>query len=232
MYTTSASKSKRRTAHPRPELTDEQKQEVKEAFELFDTDKDGCVDYHELKVAMRALGFDLKKAEVLKILRDHDKTGHGLMDFEDFAKVSECFRRVLFACKTNRRRRPLIVTEKILARDPLDEIRRAFQLFDDDNTGKISLRNLRRVAKEIGEKLDDEELCVSLFSFACLQRHSHATFICKTLCSSLAHLTPHALCSCPHSTPLHRQAMIEEFDLDQDGEISEQEFFAIMTDDA
>ena len=91
MYTTAASKSKRRAAHPRPELTDEQKQEVKEAFELFDTDKDGCVDYHELKVAMRALGFDLKKAEVLKILRDHDKTGHGLMDFDDFAKVSECF---------------------------------------------------------------------------------------------------------------------------------------------
>lgn len=28
-----------------------------------------------------------------------------------------------------------------------------------------------------------------------------------------------------------RQAMIEEFDLDQDGEINEQEFFAIMTDD-
>lgn len=48
------------------------------------------MDYHELKVAMRALGFDLKKAEVLKILRDHDKTGHGLMEFEDFAKISEC----------------------------------------------------------------------------------------------------------------------------------------------
>ena len=28
------------------------------------------------------------------------------------------------------------------------------------------------------------------------------------------------------------QAMIDEFDLDQDGEINEQEFFAIMTDDA
>jgi len=26
--------------------------------------------------------------------------------------------------------------------------------------------------------------------------------------------------------------MIDEFDLDQDGEISEQEFFSIMTDDA
>ena len=86
MYS-AAQKAKRRT-HSRPELTDEQKQEIKEAFELFDTDKDGCVDYHELKVAMRALGFDLKKAEVLKILRDHDKTNHGLMDFEDFAKIS------------------------------------------------------------------------------------------------------------------------------------------------
>ena len=31
---------------------------------------------------------------------------------------------------------------------------------------------------------------------------------------------------------MSRQAMIDEFDLDQDGEINEQEFFAIMTDDA
>lgn len=31
---------------------------------------------------------------------------------------------------------------------------------------------------------------------------------------------------------LYRQAMIDEFDLDQDGEINEQEFIAIMTDDA
>lgn len=45
----------------------------------------------------------------------------------------------------------------------MDEIRRAFQLFDDDNTGKISLRNLRRVAKEIGDRLEDDELYA--FSF-------------------------------------------------------------------
>lgn len=71
------------------ELSEDQKQEIKEAFELFDTDKDGSIDYHELKVAMRALGFDLKKAEVLKLLRDHDKRGEGLMVFEDFVKISE-----------------------------------------------------------------------------------------------------------------------------------------------
>ncbi|KAG6815903.1 Calcium-binding component of the spindle pole body (SPB) half-bridge [Tephrocybe sp. NHM501043] len=165
MYTSSAAQKAKRRTYTRPELSPDQQTEIKEAFELFDSDKDNCLDYHELKVAMRALGFDLKKAEVLKLLKDHDKSGHGLIEFSDFAKI---------------------MTDKILARDPMEEIRRAFHLFDDDKTGKISIRNLRRVAKEIGDNLDDEEL----------------------------------------------QAMIEEFDLDGDGEINEQEFFAIMTDDA
>jgi hypothetical protein len=40
-------KQKRRI---KPELNEDQKQEIKEAFELFDTDKDNHLDYHELKV--------------------------------------------------------------------------------------------------------------------------------------------------------------------------------------
>lgn len=32
------------------ELTEEQKEEIKDAFDLFDTDKDKAIDYHELKV--------------------------------------------------------------------------------------------------------------------------------------------------------------------------------------
>ena len=34
----------------RRELSAEQKQEIQEAFNLFDTDKDQHIDYHELKV--------------------------------------------------------------------------------------------------------------------------------------------------------------------------------------
>ena len=37
---------------------------------------------------MRALGFDLKKAEVLKIIRDQDKHGSGKMEFDEFIKLS------------------------------------------------------------------------------------------------------------------------------------------------
>ncbi len=32
------------------EITDEQRQEIKDAFTLFDEDKDGRLDYHECKV--------------------------------------------------------------------------------------------------------------------------------------------------------------------------------------
>ena len=50
------------------------------------------------------------------------------------------------------------MTERILNRDPKVDLRRAFDLFDDDNTKKISLKNLKRVAKELGENLGEEEL--------------------------------------------------------------------------
>ena len=44
-------------------------------------------------------------------------------------------------------------------KDEKEEIPKAFKLFDDDDdTGSISLNNIKRVAKELGENLTDDEL--------------------------------------------------------------------------
>ena len=39
-----------------------------------------------------------------------------------------------------------------------DDADASLRLFDDDETGKISFKNLKRVAKELGENMTDEEL--------------------------------------------------------------------------
>ena len=129
---TAISKQKKRT-----ELTEEQKQEIKEAFDLFDTDGSGTIDAKELKVAMRALGFEPKKEEIRKLIADVDTNGSGVIDFPEFLDM---------------------MTTKMAERDPREEMSKAFRLFDDDETGKISFKNLKRVAKELGENMTDEEI--------------------------------------------------------------------------
>ena len=44
------------------------------------------------------------------------------------------------------------------ARDSKEEILKIFKLFDEDNLNKITFKNLKRIAAEVGEKIPDDEL--------------------------------------------------------------------------
>lgn len=66
-------------------LSEEQKLELSEAFQLFDSEKTGRIDYHELKVAMRSLGFEVKKAEVVALMEEHDVARSGSIGYDEAA---------------------------------------------------------------------------------------------------------------------------------------------------
>lgn len=57
------------------ELTHAQKLEIKEAFDLFDRNGSENIRASELKVALRALGFEPRKDELKKIITEYDKNG-------------------------------------------------------------------------------------------------------------------------------------------------------------
>ena len=71
----------------RPGIPEWQMQELREAFDLFDTDGSGTIDTKELQVALRALGFDSKKEKVRKMIADIDLDGSGTIDFEEFVEM-------------------------------------------------------------------------------------------------------------------------------------------------
>mgnify|MGYP001395403662 CR=1 FL=1 len=75
---------------------------------------------------------DQCKEEIRKMIADADRDGSGVIDFPEFLDM---------------------MTQKMAERDPREEMLKAFRLFDDDETGKISFKNLKRVAKELGENI-------------------------------------------------------------------------------
>ncbi|KAJ7533108.1 hypothetical protein O6H91_13G033700 [Diphasiastrum complanatum] len=125
----------------RSDISEDERQEIRMAFELFDTRKTGKLSYRDVKVAMRAFGFEVKKAEVRKLIEDHTRDGTEKVDLDEFMDI---------------------MTVKYREKDPDEELAKAFTYFDEDGTGKITLKNLRKIARELGEHITDEELAAMI----------------------------------------------------------------------
>lgn len=134
-------------SYERPGLSEEEIEEIREAFNLFDTDGSGTIDPKELKAAMQSLGFEAKNQTIYQMISDIDKEGRGDIDFDEFLDM---------------------MTSKMSDSDSREDIQKVFNLFDDDQTGKISLRNLKRVAKELGETMSGKNILRRLSSFLSL----------------------------------------------------------------
>ena len=71
------------------------------------------------------------------MISDLDKNKSGSIDFEEFLDM---------------------MTARMSDKDTREDISKVFRLFDDDTSGSITLRNLRRVAKELGEGAKTEDI--------------------------------------------------------------------------
>lgn len=97
----------------------------------------GTIDPRELKAAMQSLGFEAKNATIFQMISDIDKDGSGQIDFPEFLNM---------------------MTAKIGDKDTTEDITKVFKLFDSEGHGGITLRDLKRVAKELGETMTEAEL--------------------------------------------------------------------------
>lgn len=124
------------TRSEKPGLTEEEIEEIKEAFSLFDTDGSGSIDPKELKAAMHSLGFERKSPTVFEMISELEERGREIY-FEEFLDA---------------------ISNKLGNRETREGIDRIFDLFDDDHSDGINLNNIRRVAKELGETMSADEL--------------------------------------------------------------------------
>ena len=64
-------------------LTEDEIEEIREAFNLFDTENTGKIDPKELKAAMQSLGFDQKNPTIYNMIADLDYDNREV-EFEEF----------------------------------------------------------------------------------------------------------------------------------------------------
>jgi centrin-1 len=124
----------------RPGLSNDEVEEIRQAFELFDTNGTGRVDPKELKAAMQSLGFDTKNPTIFQIISELDTpeaTKRGGIEFETFLEA---------------------INNKLGDKETEEGLRRIFNLFVDDNQDTITLASLRKIAKELGEQISHEDL--------------------------------------------------------------------------
>lgn len=78
------------------------------------------------------LGSDSANHPVYQLICDYEADGKGSIGFEDFLHL---------------------LTHTVTEKDSRSDLRKVFSLYDDDKTGFISIKNLRRVARDVGEDI-------------------------------------------------------------------------------
>ncbi|CAJ1944618.1 unnamed protein product [Sphenostylis stenocarpa] len=115
------------------------KEELGRVFSTFDKNGDGFVTKQELKESLRNIGIFMTDNEVDDIVVKYDSNGDGLIDFEEFCLLtSECMGE-------NKEGQ-----EEEEEEEEEVNLKQAFDVFDKDNDGLISVEELALVLNSLG----------------------------------------------------------------------------------
>uniref|UniRef100_A0A8C5SKV0 Calglandulin n=1 Tax=Laticauda laticaudata TaxID=8630 RepID=A0A8C5SKV0_LATLA len=117
-------------------LTQDQINEFKECFSLYDKRQKGRIKASDLKVVMRSLGTSPTLGEVARHLQLHKIDVNEELDFSTFLTM---------------------MYRQMQQEDPRNEILLAMLMVDQQRTGFISVAELQAKLMNLGEKLSKEE---------------------------------------------------------------------------
>ncbi|XP_062418991.1 calmodulin-like protein 4 [Pungitius pungitius] len=118
-------------------LTQDQINEFKECFSLYDRQQKGRIEASELITVMRCLGSNPTPSEVQRHLLKHSSDSGGKLDFSTFLSVMH---------------------QQLQQEAPEAEILEAMRMVDKEQRGFILASELRAKLTRLGEKLTDREV--------------------------------------------------------------------------
>ncbi|CAF0929142.1 unnamed protein product [Rotaria sordida] len=119
------------------DISPEELAELREAFRVFDQNGDGSITLSELRIVLDQMGLDPSEEELQDMIREVDEDQSGTISFAEFVDM------VKKAVDTNKNSR--------------EELFRAFQVFDLDQNGFITMEELRAVLQATGDRPTDED---------------------------------------------------------------------------
>ncbi|CRL05920.1 CLUMA_CG019104, isoform A [Clunio marinus] len=109
-------------------------QELKEAFRLYDKEGNGYITTAVLKEILRELDDTLTNDDLDAMIEEIDSDGSGTVDFDEFMEETK------------------------LSKDQLKILKDAFNVFDNEKKGTISLDTIGTILQMLGHDVDEDEL--------------------------------------------------------------------------
>ncbi|ULT88665.1 hypothetical protein L3Y34_007701 [Caenorhabditis briggsae] len=116
--------------------SEEELQEYRQVFNMFDADRSGAIAIDELEAAIKNLGLEQTRDELDKIIDEVDQRGNHQIDFDEFCVVM----RRLTMKKSNWN----------------EVVKECFTVFDRSENGGISKKDFRFILRELGDITDNQ----------------------------------------------------------------------------